>query len=427
MIASLRDKNYNNIIHIAAAKSEWSEQMINIVLGPQEQDTESLNDQGEKSFRRLSSKLFLMSKWIPNIFPYYLVPEIMMHLNMSLDSKNSAGDTPLIIAAKQNRIEVVRVLLEKEVKINIRNYEGYTALNQATMKKNKHIVELLLEKEAQKNIALPSGQTPLHTAVQNQDIEIVKLLMQDLEKGAWLLKKKRNGEHGYETPLQLAVRLGFHDIVHYLIGDGAQSWETREDWKPMVYTAVAGGHKMILKLLIRKGRKDLWDGISRHCLITAVEDKNKTAVNALFNPLYNEGEDFPDNLPAHLSRNQSILNLLQGLENLKDNEKEKQRETALQEAKEALEQQAIQGEKEKVKSIIKKLENEGEDRQEEPGVNVSNTEKEIKMKKVEYMKYIKALKAKNNKDVIKDLDKDLEWFTNFHMEITKIIQLEAEH
>ena len=116
----LRDKNDNNIIHIAAAKSEWSEQMINIVLNPQEQDTESLNDQGEKSFRRLSSKLFLMSKWIPNIFPYYLVPDCMMHLNISLDSKNSAGDTPLIIAAKQNRIEVVRVLLKKEVKINIK-------------------------------------------------------------------------------------------------------------------------------------------------------------------------------------------------------------------------------------------------------------------------------------------------------------------
>ena len=60
----------------------------------------------------------------------------------------------------------------------------------------------------------------------------------------------------------------------------------------MLYNAVAGGHKDILQLLLENGELQ-WKDYNRACLLRAVEENNKTAVNFIFrktSPLPNSDE-----------------------------------------------------------------------------------------------------------------------------------------
>merc|ERR1712110_457363 len=125
--------------------------------------------------------------------------------------------------------------------------------------------------------------TPLHTAVSRGSLEIVKLLVSKAESsGSTLVVKKTGGKDNKdETAFQLAVRLGYQDIVDYL-KDQDDSWrENEEGIVKTVYSAVAGGHKQILCNLIKEGELK-WEDISGDLLMRAVENNNLTAVNTLF-------------------------------------------------------------------------------------------------------------------------------------------------
>jgi ankyrin repeat protein len=55
----------------------------------------------------------------------------------------SDGMTPLMLAARYNRVEIVKILLNKGAKLNEKSERGYTALNYAEMSKAIDVVDLL--------------------------------------------------------------------------------------------------------------------------------------------------------------------------------------------------------------------------------------------------------------------------------------------
>ena len=76
-------------------------------------------------------------------------------------------------------------------------------------------------------------------------------------------------------------------------------------------------------------------------------------VNTIYNNLCSN-KDSPDNLPTHLSSNQSILSLLQGLTHLEVSDRNADVENALIPAWETVEEYTIEIDRDKARSFIRK-------------------------------------------------------------------------
>ncbi|MEO8235980.1 MAG: ankyrin repeat domain-containing protein [Flavobacterium sp.] len=58
-------------------------------------------------------------------------------------NQTSDGMTPLMLAARYNKVEIVKFLLDKGAIIDIKSEKGYTALNYAQMSKAIDVLDLL--------------------------------------------------------------------------------------------------------------------------------------------------------------------------------------------------------------------------------------------------------------------------------------------
>lgn len=126
----------------------------------------------------------------------------------TLESVNSNGFTPLIIATYRNQEKCVNHLIMEGVNLDSNSPEG-PALLGACYKGNVSIISLLLENGAETNICGANGTTPLIFAVQRGDLEIVKLL---LDYGAIVSKQCENGH----TAIDYAKKLNNDKIVALL-------------------------------------------------------------------------------------------------------------------------------------------------------------------------------------------------------------------
>ena len=91
---------------------------------------------------------------------------------------NKAGETPLMMAALKNNVDVARTLIERGAAIN---KSGWTPLHYAATGGNTDIMNMLLDKGAQIDARSPNGTTPLMMAARYGSTKAVELL---LEKGA---------------------------------------------------------------------------------------------------------------------------------------------------------------------------------------------------------------------------------------------------
>ena len=220
------------------------------------------------------------------------------------------GDTPLIIAAREGRLDVVQTMaVDKKANVKTKNKKGRTALYETIayypkdsmkekieeLKKNREdrfeIAKLLLGKGASVT-GYVDRQTFLHTAIQRNAVQIVKMLV---EKNINVVGEKTKDEkvENQETAFQLAVRLGCDEIVHSLIekGQGEPWLENDKCTVKTLYPAVMAGHANIVKKLMPKSeqdRKDVWYRL----LVKAVKDNNPSAVGFLFA----KHNDFPTSL-----------------------------------------------------------------------------------------------------------------------------------
>jgi hypothetical protein len=90
---------------------------------------------------------------------------LKLHPDLVSSEDEKYGQTPLHIAAFNDRKEVVELLLADKADVNAKANNGSTPLHLAAAKGNKDIVELLLEHNADVNALDKDGWSPLHSAV----------------------------------------------------------------------------------------------------------------------------------------------------------------------------------------------------------------------------------------------------------------------
>ncbi|MBO4707914.1 MAG: ankyrin repeat domain-containing protein [Elusimicrobiaceae bacterium] len=195
------------------------------------------------------------------------VVKLLIDKGADINIQNEAGSTALMKAAYKGYFEIVKLLIDKGAKINLKERHGATALIKGVAQGYTEIVKLLLDKGADVNVAdayncednicfhEPEG-TALESAVFHDRIEIVKLL---LNKGAdvnFHLDFKQPSCWWCETVLTRAVYTGNPEIVKLLIDKGANVNEQNSEEKTPLYIADNNDYTEIAELLKAAGAKE---------------------------------------------------------------------------------------------------------------------------------------------------------------------------
>ena len=88
------------------------------------------------------------------------------------------GQTPLMLAANEGDVELVRLLLEAGANVDAQDYIGRTALHSAATGRSMKCVELILDRAPQvsSGVTHDEGNTALHTSVRMGQADCVKLI-----------------------------------------------------------------------------------------------------------------------------------------------------------------------------------------------------------------------------------------------------------
>ena len=177
----------------------------------------------------------------------------------ALETKIKDGDdlaTPLIITARDGKLDFVKVLLRYEANIEARGtikidgevIEGCTALWVATSKGHFDVVRLLIEQNAEVDSRTSKNSTPLIAAAFMGHLDIVRCLV---ENGADV--NARNNFNS--TPLMITCHSGHLDVASYLVKHGANINLQDNDGSSCLHCASERGHVQLVCELLASGAK----------------------------------------------------------------------------------------------------------------------------------------------------------------------------
>jgi len=150
-------------------------------------------------------------------------------------SKDSAGETPLHLAAAKGFEDVARLLLVHKAKVNAQDSDGRTPLHLAAQGGHKGVLELLLASNAEVNAKDNKGWTPLHFAASLGRKDVAEMLLADRAE-------VNAADASGDTPLHLAAFEGHADVAEVLLTERAEvNAQDNEGWTPLCGAAQRGG------------------------------------------------------------------------------------------------------------------------------------------------------------------------------------------
>jgi ankyrin repeat protein len=183
------------------------------------------------------------------------------HADVNLPSgTDTSGQRPIHAAARDNKTDLLQLLLNFKADVNVVDKEGHTPLELAAMANATGAAKLLLDFKAAIEMKDKAGNTPLHEAADLGHTEMVSLL---LNSGATV---DATNSHN-ATPLLLAVANGHPEATRVLLEHKADpdhrgilpSWRpsiyfSQQDWyKQPVTFAIMITNSEILKLVLDAG------------------------------------------------------------------------------------------------------------------------------------------------------------------------------
>ncbi|MCJ1471194.1 hypothetical protein MMC07_009842, partial [Pseudocyphellaria aurata] len=160
---------------------------------------------------------------------------------ISVDWKNSYGQTPLILGVASGHYTVVKLLIDQHV-----HWQCDNELYVASQKGHEQIVKLLLDYGAEVNAQGGQYDTALYAASIEGHVQTVKLL---IDNGANVNAK---GRRNHNSAVKAASARGHEQVVRLLLENGAEVNGEGDRGHPL-YAASSGGHEQVVKLLIENG------------------------------------------------------------------------------------------------------------------------------------------------------------------------------
>ncbi|VDM52189.1 unnamed protein product [Angiostrongylus costaricensis] len=159
----------------------------------------------------------------------------------------STGESLLIVAARSNNVQAVRVLAVDAEVIDETDNEGWSALLNAAHKGHAEVAKILLENGAAVDLPDLMGWSPLMWAVYKCHAEVVDILL------SYGVHVNLIDEEDGLTPLIVAAGRGFTDIVEKLLAADAQVNACDKFGSTALIWAARKGHLPIVQMLLNAG------------------------------------------------------------------------------------------------------------------------------------------------------------------------------
>ena len=126
----------------------------------------------------------------------------------SVESMNDAGVTPLMAAATQGNIGVLRQLLERKARIDLTDLEGRSALYHALAAGKLEAVQFLLPLVSNLETAAAAGNNLLTMALETGDMKLFQTILERLPANLkWTSSTRRALESALRSDMKEQVRL----------------------------------------------------------------------------------------------------------------------------------------------------------------------------------------------------------------------------
>ncbi|MFC1478069.1 ankyrin repeat domain-containing protein [Candidatus Margulisiibacteriota bacterium] len=209
---------------------------------------------------------------------YYEIAKLLIEAGASLNIKDEDGITELMRVVRDNRTDIVKLLIKADV-----NEWGKSLLFMAAGSGRTDIIKLLIEADFNINIKDSPNNKEILSLIKKKDKDIVSLLVLPI-----LLKEANNGK----TALMVAAKRGRTEVVKLLIEAGADLNLKNVEDRTALMIAAEKGHTEIIKLLIEAGA-DLnaecygqpvliWAAISGHTEVVKILTKSGADLEAMY-------------------------------------------------------------------------------------------------------------------------------------------------
>jgi ankyrin repeat protein/L-ascorbate metabolism protein UlaG (beta-lactamase superfamily) len=163
-----------------------------------------------------------------------------------LESKNEEGLTPLNLAAREGKTEVVKELLRLGADLTAGDFEESRPIHNAAVGGFVDTVDVLLAAGADVDARDRNEMTPLHFAASYRKTALAKHL---LEKGADVNARNANGW----APLLYAVVTGNEALIDVLLEAGAEANARADGGFTPLHSAASHGNLDVVKKLLEGG------------------------------------------------------------------------------------------------------------------------------------------------------------------------------
>jgi ankyrin repeat protein len=170
------------------------------------------------------------------------IATFLIENNIDLESANDFCATPIFIAARDNHIDIVKKLLEKQVDVNIPVNSGRTCLHVSTH--NIEIMKLLIGAGADINAKDIHGNTVLHNAVDDDHMKALTYLIETNRLAVNIQNIKG------ETALHIASQKGHINALRTLLNyEALVNIKDKEGFTPLDYAKLYRWDEIYLILI----------------------------------------------------------------------------------------------------------------------------------------------------------------------------------
>ncbi|CAD5118479.1 unnamed protein product [Dimorphilus gyrociliatus] len=178
--------------------------------------------------------------------------EYLLERKVCVDSLKRADWTSLMLAAVKSSLNLIKVLIDYGASTNVRNKDGWTPIHIAVRSGRIEIVSYFLTIDSTLwETRSNNGRSILHTACIHGHCEMVK----------YLLRKTAISVHLKDScglnPLMDAVKGGSVDIIDLLVTNGANINDTDNLGKSCIHIAAQANQADVIKHLIKHHNVDI--------------------------------------------------------------------------------------------------------------------------------------------------------------------------